>query len=57
VLKTTICILFGIRYPIVQGEIAYLATAELVSAVSNAGGIDIIAAPNYFVQAFGDKEI
>lgn len=46
-LKTEICNLFGIQYPIIQGGMAYLATAELASAVSNAGGLGIIAAANY----------
>ena len=45
-LKTAICDLFGIEYPIVQGGMAYLGTAELVSAVSNAGGLGIIGAGN-----------
>jgi enoyl-[acyl-carrier protein] reductase II len=43
-LKTAICNLFGIQYPIIQGGMAHLATAELVSAVSNAGGLGVIAA-------------
>jgi enoyl-[acyl-carrier protein] reductase II len=46
-LKTAICNLFGIRYPIIQGGMAHLATAELASAVSNAGGLGVIAAANY----------
>jgi len=46
-LKTAICNLFGIKYPIIQGGMAHLSTAELVSAVSNAGGLGIIAAANY----------
>jgi enoyl-[acyl-carrier protein] reductase II len=46
-LKTAICNLFCIRYPIIQGGMAHLATAELASAVSNAGGLGIIAAANY----------
>jgi Dioxygenases related to 2-nitropropane dioxygenase len=32
-----------IRYPIIQGAMAWIATAELVSAVSNAGGLGIIS--------------
>jgi len=46
VLKTAICDLFGIEYPIIQGGMAYLGTTELVSAVSNAGGLGIIGAGN-----------
>jgi enoyl-[acyl-carrier protein] reductase II len=41
-LKTIICDLFNIKYPIIQGGMAHVATAELVSAVSNAGGLGII---------------
>jgi enoyl-[acyl-carrier protein] reductase II len=32
-----------IKYPIIQGAMAWVATAELVSAVSNAGGLGIIS--------------
>jgi len=46
-LRTAICDLFGIKYPIIQGGMAHLGTAELVSAVSNAGGLGIIGAANY----------
>ena len=45
-LKAAICDLFGIEYPIVQGGMAYLGTAEIVSAVSSAGGLGIIGAGN-----------
>jgi len=46
-LRTVICDLFGIKYPIIQGGMAHLGTAELASAVSNAGGLGIIGAANY----------
>jgi len=45
-LKTAICDLFGIEHPIIQGGMAHVATAELVSAVSNAGGLGIIGTGN-----------
>ncbi|QQK76417.1 nitronate monooxygenase [Salicibibacter cibarius] len=35
---------FGIKYPIIQGGLAYLAFAELAAAVSNAGGLGQITA-------------
>lgn len=35
--------LFNIRYPIFQGAMANIATAEFAAAVSNAGGLGIIA--------------
>ncbi len=46
-LKTAICALFGIKHPIIQGGMAHLSTAELVSAVSNAGGLGIIGSGYY----------
>ncbi len=39
-----ICELLGIEYPIIQGGMAWVATAELAAAVSNAGGLGVIAA-------------
>jgi nitronate monooxygenase len=41
-MKTRITELFGIRHPIIQGGMHYVGYAELVSAVSNAGGLGII---------------
>jgi len=42
-LKTPICELLGIEYPIIQGGMVFLATAELVAAVSNAGGLGVLS--------------
>ncbi|HWQ72836.1 MAG TPA: enoyl-[acyl-carrier-protein] reductase FabK [Desulfitobacteriaceae bacterium] len=41
---TEICGLLGIKYPIIQGGMAWVATAELAAAVSEGGGLGIIAA-------------
>ena len=41
-----ICELLGIRYPIFQGGMAWVSEANLAAAVSNAGGLGIIAAGN-----------
>ena len=41
--RTRICDLFGIEYPIIQGGMGWLASAELVAAVSNAGGLGILS--------------
>lgn len=41
-LKTRITELFGIKYPIIAGPMAYLTTPELVAAVSNAGGLGVL---------------
>jgi NADH:quinone reductase (non-electrogenic) len=42
-LDTRVTRLLGIRYPIVQGGLARVATAELAAAVSEAGGLGQIA--------------
>ena len=42
--RTRITEMFGIEYPIIQGAMMWLSRAELVAAVSNAGGLGIIAA-------------
>lgn len=41
-----ICELLNIEYPVFQGGMAWIADADLASAVSNAGGLGIIAAMN-----------
>jgi nitronate monooxygenase len=43
-LKTRITEFFGIERPIVQGGLMWVATAELVSAVANAGGMGFMTA-------------
>lgn len=43
---TPVCDLLGIKYPIIQGGMAWVATGELAAAVSNAGGLGIIGAGN-----------
>ena len=45
-IKSKICDLLGIRYPIFQGGMAWVADADLAAAVSNAGGLGIIAGMN-----------
>ena len=44
--KTAICDLLGIEYPVIQGGMAWVAEHNLAAAVSNAGGLGIIAAAN-----------
>ena len=43
-METRITKLLGIKYPVIQGGMAWVATHELASAVSNAGGLGIIGA-------------
>jgi enoyl-[acyl-carrier protein] reductase II len=45
-IRTPLCDLLGIQYPIVQGGMAWVGTAELAAAVSNAGGLGVIGGGN-----------
>ena len=45
-IKTPICELLGIEYPVFQGGMAWIADGVLAAAVSEAGGLGIIAAGN-----------
>lgn len=45
-LQSPICDLLGIEYPVFQGGMAWIADAALAAAVSNAGGLGIIAGMN-----------
>ena len=42
-LHTSICTLFGVRYPIVQTGMGYVSGPRLTSATANAGGLGILA--------------
>lgn len=45
-IKSKICDILGIKYPVFQGGMAWVADAKLAAAVSEAGGLGIIAAMN-----------
>ena len=45
-IQSPICELLGIRYPVFQGGMAWIADGKLAAAVSNAGGLGIISAMN-----------
>jgi len=45
-MSNAICKLLGIKYPIFQGGMAWVSEHNLAAAVSNAGGLGIIAAGN-----------
>jgi len=49
--KTRITELLGIEYPIIAGPMGFISGAELVSAVSNAGGLGIMVS-----TTFGEPE-
>lgn len=42
-MTTRITELLGIKYPVIQGGMAWVAESALAAAVSNAGGLGIIA--------------
>jgi enoyl-[acyl-carrier protein] reductase II len=44
--KSVLCEMIGIQYPIIQGGMAWIADSSLAAAVSNAGGLGLIAAAN-----------
>ena len=45
-IKTEICDLLGIEYPVLQGGMAWVADGQLAGAVSEGGGLGIIGAGN-----------
>lgn len=56
-MKTRITELLGVEYPIVQGGMMWVGTAELAAAVSNAGGLGIVTALNQSTPEALKKEI
>lgn len=45
-MKSNLCDILGIKYPIFQGAMAWVSDGTLAAAVSNAGGLGIIAGGN-----------
>ena len=45
-MKSNLCDILGIKYPIFQGAMAWISDGELAASVSNAGGLGIIAGGN-----------
>lgn len=45
-LKSAICEILGVEYPVFQGGMAWIADGKLAAAVSEGGGLGIIAAGN-----------
>lgn len=54
-IKSKICDILSIEYPIFQGGMAWVADAKLAAAVSEAGGLGIIAAMNMDGAALRDE--
>ena len=51
----SVCQLFGIKYPIVQGGMIWCTGANLVSAVSNAGGLGLLGAGSMYPDQLEDE--
>jgi enoyl-[acyl-carrier protein] reductase II len=47
-MQNRICLLFGIKYPIIQAGMVWCSGWELAAAVSNAGGLGIIGAGSMY---------
>lgn len=45
-IRTPLCDLLGIQYPVLQGGMAWIADGKLAAAVSEGGGLGILAAGN-----------
>ena len=48
-----VCEILGIEKPVIQGPMAWISTAPLVAAVSNAGGLGVLGvgfAPEEFIR-------
>ncbi len=54
-MNSRICKMLSIEYPIIQGGMAWVSTAELAAAVSNSGGLGIIAAGNAPAQVISEE--
>lgn len=50
-IKSKICEILGIKYPVFQGGMAWVADASLAAAVSNAGGLGLISSINAGTEA------
>ena len=50
-----VCEILGTRYPIIQGAMARIAECNLAAAVSNGGGLGIIAAGGQSAEWLRDQ--
>ncbi len=54
-IKSPICDILGIKYPLFQGGMAWIADARLAAAVSNAGGLGLISSINFGTEAVREE--
>lgn len=50
-----LCNMLNIKYPIIQGAMAWIADSSLVSAVSNAGGLGVLSTGNLPIDMVRDE--
>ncbi|MBQ8484333.1 MAG: nitronate monooxygenase [Bacteroidales bacterium] len=50
-MRSRICEMLGIKYPVFQGGMAWVADASLAAAVSNAGGLGLVSSINAGTEA------
>ena len=56
-LKTEICDVLNIKYPIIQAGMAGSTTPELVATVSNSGGLGTIGAGYFSAERLKKKSL
>jgi len=54
-LSSVICQILGIRYPVFQGGMAWIADGTLAAAVSEAGGLGLVSSINYGPEAVREE--
>lgn len=54
-IKSRICDMLGIEYPVFQGGMAWVANASLAAAVSNSGGLGLISSINAGTEAVREE--
>lgn len=54
-INTSICSLLNIKYPVFQGGMAQISDAGLAAAVSNAGGLGVIASGNNTAESLKNE--
>ena len=54
-LRSVICDILGIKYPVFQGGMAWIADGALAAAVSQAGGLGLVSSVNYGPEAVREE--
>ena len=52
-MKSPLCALLGIKYPVFQGGMAWVADASLAAAVSEAGGLQLVKTVSWYDNEYG----